>query len=122
MEPVVTTRGLTRDYGGVGRFDTGLVVPAGCVYGLVGMNAGRTTLLSLLSGLRRPDRGSITITVPRTRLAVCPDVPEFDGWLTAREVVELAWPACWTGEPAASPAAWCSGSAWRARWSPTPIC
>jgi ABC-2 type transport system ATP-binding protein len=90
-EPVVTTRGLTRDYGGVGLFDVDLVVPQGSVYGLVGMNgAGKTTLLSLLSGLRRPSRGTISMTVGRHKVAVCPDVSEFDGWLTAFEVVDLA--------------------------------
>lgn len=90
-DAVVRTRGLTRDYGGVGLFDVDLHVPTGSVYGLVGMNgAGKTTLLSLLSGLRRPDRGTITMTVARAAVAVCPDVSEFDGWLTASEVVDLA--------------------------------
>jgi ABC-2 type transport system ATP-binding protein len=89
--PIVATSGLTRDYGGVGLFDVDLVVPRGCVYGLVGMNgAGKTTLLSLLSGLRRPHRGTISMSITRRQIAVCPDVPEFDGWLTAREVVDLA--------------------------------
>jgi ABC-2 type transport system ATP-binding protein len=91
MAAVVTTSGLTRDYGGVGLFDVDLVVPRGSVYGLVGMNgAGKTTLLSLLAGLRRAGRGTISLTVPRSRVAVCPDVPEFDSWLTAWEVVDLA--------------------------------
>jgi ABC-2 type transport system ATP-binding protein len=90
-EPIVTTSGLTRDYGGVGLFDVGLVVPRGIVYGLVGLNgAGKTTLLSLLSGLRRPDRGTISLGVARSRVAVCPDVSEFDPWLTAFESVDLA--------------------------------
>ncbi len=89
--PIVTTSGLTRDYGGVGLFDVSLLVPRGIVYGLVGLNgAGKTTLLSLLSGLRRPDRGTISIGVPRSRVAVCPDVSEFDPWLTASEAVDLA--------------------------------
>jgi ABC-2 type transport system ATP-binding protein len=88
---IVTTSGLTRDYGGVGLFDVDLVVPRGCVYGLVGMNgAGKTTLLSMLSGLRRPQRGAISMSIARRQVAVCPDVPEFDGWLTAREIVDLA--------------------------------
>jgi ABC-2 type transport system ATP-binding protein len=90
-DPAVTTCGLTRDYGGVGLFDVSLLVPRGIVYGLVGLNgAGKTTLLSLLSGLRRPDRGTISLGVPHSRVAVCPDVSEFDPWLTASEAVDLA--------------------------------
>jgi ABC-2 type transport system ATP-binding protein len=89
--PIVTTSGLTRDYGGTGLFDVGLAVPRGSIYGLVGPNgAGKTTLLSLLSATRRPDRGTIGLSIGRNQIAVCPDVPEFDGWLTAAEVVDLA--------------------------------
>ena len=89
--PMLTTTGLTRDYGGSGLFDVDLVVPGGSVYGLVGPNgAGKTTLLSLVAGTRRPDRGSIATHAGRGKVAVCPDVPEFDGWLTAFEVVDLA--------------------------------
>jgi ABC-2 type transport system ATP-binding protein len=87
----VITSGLTRDYGGVGLFDVDLVVPRGSIYGLVGPNgAGKTTLLSLLSATRRPDRGTIGMHIGRHQIAVCPDVPEFDGWLTAAEVTDLA--------------------------------
>jgi ABC-2 type transport system ATP-binding protein len=90
-ELVVRTAGLTRDYGGAGLFEVDLAVPRGSVYGLVGMNgAGKTTLLSILSGIRRSDRGTVTITAGPARVAVCPDVPAFEGWLTAREVVDLA--------------------------------
>ena len=89
--PIVTTSGLTRDYGGAGLFDVDLVVPRGSIYGLVGPNgAGKTTLLSLLSETRRPDRGTISMHIGRNQIAVCPDVPEFDGWLTAAEVTDLA--------------------------------
>ena len=89
--PTVTTTGLTRDYGGTGLFDVDLVVPDGSVYGLVGPNgAGKTTLLSLLAGTRRADRGTVGMRIGRDRVAVCPDVPEFDDWLTAYEVVDLA--------------------------------
>jgi ABC-2 type transport system ATP-binding protein len=88
---VVQTVGLTRDYGGGGLYDVDLSVPRGCVYGLVGPNgAGKTTMLSILSGMRRADRGVVRVSVPRNRIAVCPDVPEFDSWLTAGEVVDLA--------------------------------
>lgn len=88
---VVTTTNLTRDYGGIGLFDVDLVVPPGSIYGLVGLNgAGKTTLLSILAATRRPDRGTVSLAVGRTSAAVCPDVPEFDPWLTSAEVVDLA--------------------------------
>lgn len=88
---VVTTTGLSRDYGGVGLFDVDLAVPQGSIYGLVGLNgAGKTTLLSILAATRRPDRGTVSLAVGRTSAAVCPDVPEFDPWLTSTEVVDLA--------------------------------
>ncbi|MCF2529421.1 ABC transporter ATP-binding protein [Yinghuangia soli] len=90
--PALHTHGLTRDYGrGTGVFDVALAVPRGSVYGLVGPNgAGKTTLLSLISGMRRADRGEVEFGVPRDRVAVCTDVPEFEPWLSAAEVVELA--------------------------------
>jgi ABC-2 type transport system ATP-binding protein len=88
---IVTTSGLTKDYGGNGLFSVDLAVPRGSVYGLVGFNgAGKTTLLSILSATRRATAGSVSVAVDRRRVAVCPDVPDFDGWLTAREVVDLA--------------------------------
>ncbi len=90
--PIVTTTGLSRDYGGgTGLFDVDLVVPQGSIYGLVGLNgAGKTTLLSILAATRRPDRGTVSLAVSRTSAAVCPDIPEFDPWLTPAEVVDLA--------------------------------
>jgi ABC-2 type transport system ATP-binding protein len=85
------THGLTRDYGGAGLFDVDVRVPRGSVYGLVGPNgAGKTTLLSIVTGMRHADSGSVRLGVPRAAVGVCPDVPEFDGWLTAAEVVRLA--------------------------------
>ena len=90
-QPIVTTSGLTRDYGGTGLYDVDLLVPRGSIYGLVGPNgAGKTTLLSILSATRRPDRGTVSMGIGHNQIAVCPDVPEFDGWLTAYEVVDLA--------------------------------
>ena len=89
--PVVQTAGLTRDYGGAGMFDVDLSAPRGSVYGLVGPNgAGKTTVLSIITGMRRSDRGEVRLSLPRSGIAVCPDVPEFDAWLTAYEVVDLA--------------------------------
>lgn len=97
---MIATRGLTKRYGETLALDgVDLEVPAGVVYGLVGPNgAGKTTLLSILAGLRRPTAGTAAIDADRTRIAMLPDAPRFEPWLTGREVVELA--AALTGTPA----------------------
>jgi ABC-2 type transport system ATP-binding protein len=90
--PALRTRGLVKRYGPrAGVLGVDLAVPRGAVYGLVGPNgAGKTTLLSLVSGLRRADAGEIVLGVDRRRLSVCPDVAEFEPWLTGAEVVSLS--------------------------------
>ncbi len=85
----VATHGLVRDYGhGAGLHGIDLTVRRNEVYGLIGRNgAGKTTLLSILAGLRHADAGRIEINVPDGQVAMCPDEPEFEPWLTASEVV-----------------------------------
>jgi ABC-2 type transport system ATP-binding protein len=89
---IVQTSGLTKRYGTHTALDgVDLAVPTGSVYGLVGPNgAGKTTLLGLLAGLRRPTAGQLSIDVARTKVALLPDTPQFDPWLTGQEVVALA--------------------------------
>lgn len=66
-----------------------LSVSEGTVYGLIGPNgAGKTTMLGILAGLRNASDG--TIHLGTSSVAVLPDTPQFDGWLTGREVVELS--------------------------------
>ena len=68
-----------------------LDVPAGSIYGLVGPNgSGKTTALELITGLRRPTAGGVDLGCAREAVAYCPDAAEFEPWLTAREVLELA--------------------------------
>jgi len=90
--PLVATRGLGKAYGGVSALtDVDITVPQGTVYGLVGPNgAGKTTLLSILVGLRQPTSGTVAIAVGPERIALVPDTPSFEPWLTAREIVALA--------------------------------
>jgi ABC-2 type transport system ATP-binding protein len=74
-----------------------LAVWPGEVVALLGPNgAGKTTALSVLLGLRRPDRGDALLfgrdpRVPRARraLGVTPQDTGFPGTLKVREVVEL---------------------------------
>lgn len=89
---IVSTDGLRKEYGAtVALNNVDLHVPSGSVYGLVGPNgAGKTTLLGILAGLRRPTAGTVEIAAEWARVAVLPDTPQFDSWLTGREVVDLA--------------------------------
>jgi ABC-2 type transport system ATP-binding protein len=89
---IVTTHGLRKEYGStVALRDVDLRVPDGSVYGLVGPNgAGKTTLLGILAGLRKATAGTVEISAEWGRVAVLPDTPQFDPWLTGREVVDLA--------------------------------
>src|SRR5512138_1102476 len=89
---MVKTEGLSKAYGhhrALSNVD--LRVTGGSVYGLIGPNgAGKTTLLSILAGLRRPTSGEVDWRVPRSRIGVLVDTPQFEPWLTAYEVVDLA--------------------------------
>ncbi len=91
-EPVIATQALSKRYGDTLALDRiELTVPRGATYGLIGPNgAGKTTMLSILAGLRRPSGGTLHLGVDRRRLAVLVDTPQFEPWLSAREVVDLA--------------------------------
>ena len=89
---ILETRELTKRYGEhVVLQDVNLKIAADSIYGLVGPNgAGKTTLLSIIAGLRRPTSGEVKLKVKKHNIAICPDVPEFEPWLTALEVMQLA--------------------------------
>lgn len=91
-DAVVQTESLSKLYGDHAALaDVDLLVPRGSTYGLIGPNgAGKTTLLSILAGLRKPTNGRVAFTVPRQAVGVLVDTPQFEPWLTAREVVDLA--------------------------------
>lgn len=89
---MLRTTGLVKRYGAHAALDgVDLAVPAGSAYGLVGPNgAGKTTLLAIIAGLRRPTTGTVECDVPPAEVALLPDAPQFEPWLTGREVVSLA--------------------------------
>lgn len=89
---IIETQGLVKEYGTTRALsEVALLVAEGSIYGLVGPNgAGKTTLLAIIAGLRSPTSGQVSIGVDRARMAVLPDTPQFDPWLTGREVVDLA--------------------------------
>jgi ABC-2 type transport system ATP-binding protein len=92
VSAVLETVSLGKVYGDTVALDgVDLRVEAGSVYGLVGPNgAGKSTLIGLVAGLRHASAGEVRLGVDRRRLAVMPDTPRFDPWLSAWEVVDLA--------------------------------
>lgn len=89
---MLETNNLTKRYGSQTALDAvNIHIEQGDVYGLVGPNgAGKTTILSIISGLRRATSGSVELHAQKQDIAICPDVPEFEPWLTALEVMQLA--------------------------------
>ena len=63
MTAAIAVQGLTRRYGAVTAVDgISFEVSAGEIFGLLGPNgAGKTTTLECILGLRRPDRGRVTV-------------------------------------------------------------
>jgi len=88
----IRTTGLHKTYGGHAALtDVDLDVPEGSIYGLVGPNgSGKTTLLEILAGLRRASAGTVWTAFEREKVAYCPDVAEFEPWLSAKEVLQVA--------------------------------
>lgn len=81
--------GLTKTFAnGAGIHDISFEAPARGVLAVIGPNgSGKTTLFTLLTQLVRADRGTITLGTSASRIAYCPDVPQFESWLTAEEIV-----------------------------------
>lgn len=73
MSAIVEVRGVSKSLGGRQVVsDVSFDVDPGTICALVGPNgAGKTTMLTLLTGLRRPDRGTIKVAGvdPRSRVA-----------------------------------------------------
>jgi branched-chain amino acid transport system ATP-binding protein len=72
MGPLLCARGLHKRFGGVQAVhDISFDIPESAVFAIIGPNgAGKSTLLNLLSGIYRPDAGSIVLdSVDLTKLA-----------------------------------------------------
>src|SRR3712207_663300 len=95
-EPVIRTRGLTKEYGefrAVDRLD--LDVYPGEVFGLLGPNgAGKTTTILMLLGLTEPSGGTARVLgldparnplAVKRRVGYLPDNVGFYGGMTGRE-------------------------------------
>src|SRR5919201_2195874 len=97
MEPIITTEGLTKRFGGKTAVDRlHLAVPEGAIYALLGDNgAGKSTTIRMLTGLLPPDAGSATILGQdcwakavelRHKVGYVPERPKFYDWMTVGEI------------------------------------
>jgi simple sugar transport system ATP-binding protein len=75
--PVVEARGITKRYGATtALFEAGIVIQPGQTHGLVGRNgAGKSTMVSVLTGLQRADAGEL-----RFAGEPAPALGDRDGW------------------------------------------
>lgn len=89
---MISTRALTKRYGTTTALDDiNLRVPDGSIYGLAGPNgAGKTTILGILAGLKKATSGEVILGAAPHEVAVLSDTPQFEKWLTGREVVALS--------------------------------
>ena len=101
VAPAIETHGLTKHYGDVIALDAlDLSIPTGSIFGFLGPNgAGKTTTLRLLTGLGQPTSGSATVSgIPvaggdldlARRIGYLGQDPRFYGWMSGRELLELA--------------------------------
>ena len=97
-DPVVEAVGVTRRFNDVVALDdVTLAVRPGELVGLLGPNgAGKTTLLSLVTGLRRPDSGTVRLfggdprdPANRVALGTTPQETGLPGTLTVGEVTDF---------------------------------
>jgi len=102
-ELVISTRGLTRYFGGKRAvYDLNLEVPRGCVFAYLGRNgSGKTTTIRMLLGLLQPTRGGGTIlgydirALPpeaRARIGYLTEDHQLYPWMTVRQCAEFQSP------------------------------
>lgn len=98
VTPAIQTRDLAKTYGRITALaGLTMTVPRGEVFGFLGPNgAGKTTAVKLLVGLAEPTSGTGTILgapigdrETRKRVGYLPELFRYQGWLSAREVLEL---------------------------------
>lgn len=99
MSIAIETKGLTKQFGAHKAVnDINIKVKKGAVCGFLGKNgAGKTTTIKMMVGLSKPTVGEISLlgsvrkhgNNDNSRIGYLPDVPNFYGYMTAREYLEF---------------------------------
>lgn len=107
---ILTIAGLGKSFGNQRVLDDlSFSVPEGSIYGFIGKNgSGKTTTMKIVLGLLQSDAGEISICGEKVHygdtrtnrfIGYLPDVPEFYGFMTAKEYLRLCGDI--TGMPSA---------------------
>jgi len=90
MNEVISIINLNKSYGATKAVDDlSLSINKGEFLGFLGPNgAGKTTTIRMITGILRPDSGSITVETART-LGVMPESRGFYDWMTAMEYLSF---------------------------------
>ncbi|WP_107994949.1 ABC transporter ATP-binding protein [Trichococcus paludicola] len=107
---ILTIAGLGKSFGNQGVLDgLSFSVPEGSIYGFIGKNgSGKTTTMKIVLGLLQADFGEISVCGEKVHygdtrtnrfIGYLPDVPEFYGFMIAKEYLQLCGEI--TGMPAA---------------------
>jgi ABC-2 type transport system ATP-binding protein len=96
----LVVQGVSKSYGNTKALtNVSLTIPKGSVYALVGPNgSGKTTLFNLITGLIRPDSGTITVmgsvvrpgALPSDRLGIVPEGFALYDYMTVSEHAHFA--------------------------------
>ena len=107
---ILTIAGLGKSFGNQRVLDDlSFSVPEGSIYGFIGKNgSGKTTTMKIVLGLLQADAGEISVCGEKVQygdtrtnrfIGYLPDVPEFYGFMTAKEYLRLCGEI--TGMPSA---------------------
>ncbi len=101
---MIKVRGLNKHFGGFQALhDVSLNVEKGDIYGFIGHNgAGKSTTISILTGLAKPDSGTCIVNgmdackivnPSDLNIGYLPEDPRFYKWMTARETLRYLYEA-----------------------------
>ena len=92
----IEIKNLSKHYQGFSLENLNLILPSGCIMGLVGENgAGKSTTIRMILGMARPDSGEITVfgqkltAEQKERIGVVLDEPGYPSCMSAAQIGKM---------------------------------